>query len=183
MARDLWGQPASLGGEIVAAIPRFSLDAPAHPQKVPGLGRMRGTMFRKAIIAIMFGITCVSAGGCLCRADGVSRQAGAPGGKTGADSADYVAATAGKPTGLSGTLLLEDHATPLKDVRIVLRKSGQAPVLAEAYTDLIGNFTLTGALSHNSYLVEIDSPEYAGSLTITVEPDQDNWREIIAHKR
>lgn len=146
-------------------------------RKVAGhFRRMRGIMFRKTIIAFLFGISCVSAGGCLHRADDVSRQAaGAPAG--------LAASTAGKPTGLSGTILREDHATPLPGVRVVLRKSGQAPVIAETYTDIIGNFTLTEVVSGESYLVEIDSPDYAGSLTITAEPDQDNWREIIAHKR
>ncbi|GFE61972.1 hypothetical protein [Geobacter sp. AOG2] len=132
-------------------------------------------MVGKFVIALMLGGLCVSAGGCVHRAGGVSRQA--------ADPAALAGAAAGKPTGMCGTLLMEDRATPLPGVHIVLRKSGQAPIVGETYTDLIGNFTLTGALSGETYLVEVDSPEHAGSMTITAAPDQDNWHEIIAHKR
>ena len=144
---------------------------------------MRGIMFRKTIIALLVGISCGAMGGCLHRGDGVSRQAGAAGDRVGANPGGLVAATAHKPTGLSGTVLLEDRATPLPGAHIILRENGRTPVVAETYTDLIGNFTLTGVLSHHSYLVELDSPDYAGSMTITAEPDQDNWHEIIVRKR
>jgi len=131
-------------------------------------------MFGKSMIALVLGIFCLSAGGCLHRAADVPRQGGAAASAT---------ATAGTPTGLSGTLLLEDRATPLPGVRVVLKKSGQASVVAETYTDLIGNFSLDGVVPNDSYLVEIDSPDYAASATVTVEPGSDNWREIIVRKR
>jgi hypothetical protein len=68
-------------------------------------------------------------------------------------------------------------------VRVVLKKSGQAAIVAETHADIIGNYTLSESLPPDTYIVEVASPEYAGSVPVKVEPNTDNWHELIVHKR
>lgn len=140
-------------------------------------------MSRKLIIIILFGISCLSLSGCLCRGDGAFRETGDSGNKTKNIPRPSLAVEDGKPTFVSGTVLLEDRATPLNGVHVILRKQGQAPVVANGQTDHIGNFSLTGLFSRDSYTIEVDSAEYVGGKTIMVEPNRDNWHEIIVYKR
>lgn len=140
-------------------------------------------MCGKFIIAMLFGICCLSLCGCLYRGDGVFKQIGDSDYKARVSLMNLVVVADGKPTYVSGTVLLEDHVTPLKGVHVILRKKDQAPVVANGQTDHIGNFSLTGLFSHDSYTIEVDSSEYAGGKTIMVEPNRDNWHEIFVNRR
>lgn len=130
-------------------------------------------MFGKFIITILFGISCISLSGCIGKGDGALRQNGL----------HSTAGDATAPTLVSGTILREDHVTPLSGVHVVLKRKMHEMVVSSAYTDHIGNFSLTGPFSRDDYTIEIDSPEYAGGKTILVEINRDNWHEIIAYKR
>ncbi|QEM67444.1 hypothetical protein FO488_04335 [Geobacter sp. FeAm09] len=132
-------------------------------------------MFGKIIIAILLGISCASLSGCLHRGNVAPGPAGAAGTAAGP--------TAAAPTIISGTVLREDRVTPVSDVHVVLRKKTHEAPPSSAYTDHIGNFSVTEPFDRGDYSIEIDSPEYVGGKTILVEPGRDNWHEIIVYKR
>ena len=94
-----------------------------------------------------------------------------------------IAAADGRPTFVNGTVLLEDHITPLKNVHIILKKNDLRTIASNSYTDHVGAFSMSGILHNESYVIEIDSPEYLGSKEIIVKPNRENLHEIFAHKR
>lgn len=140
-------------------------------------------MIRKLIITTFFGIFYLSISGCLYRGDGVFKKIGDSDYKARINLLNLFAAADGRPTYICGTVLLEDHLTPLKNAHIVLKKRAQQSIVSNTHTDPTGNFNMSGILSHDSYIIEIDSPDYLGNKVIMVEPNRNNWHEIIAHKR
>lgn len=140
-------------------------------------------MIRKFIITTFFGILYLLISGCLYRGDGVFKKIGDSDYKARINFMNLFAIADGRPTYICGAVLLEDHLTPLKSVHIILKKKDQLSIVSNTHTDHTGNFNMSGILTRDSYIIEIDSPEYLGNKAIIVEPNRNNWHEIIAHKR
>ncbi len=140
-------------------------------------------MLNKIIMLTLFGVLCLSISGCLYRGDGAFKRIGDSDYKARINFMNLFAVADGRPTYVRGSVLLEDRITPLKNTHIILKKKDQQAIVSNTYTDHIGNFSMSGILSNDSYTIEINSPEYLGNKEIIVEPNKNNMHEIIAHKR
>lgn len=120
---------------------------------------------------------------CLYRGDGAFKQIGNSDYKLKLNFMNFFVAADGHPTYVSGSVLREDSITPLKKVLVVLKKNNQQAIVSKAQTDHTGSFTMSGILSNDLYVIELDSPEYSGRKEIIVEPNRRNSLEIIAQKR
>jgi hypothetical protein len=140
-------------------------------------------MSTKFKMTILFGIICLTISGCLYRGEGVFKQVGDSDYKLRVNALGLLAVADGRPTYVNGTVLLEDHITPLKNVHILLKKNDLRTIASNSYTDHVGAYNMSGILQNETYVIEIDSPEYRGSKEIMVKPNRDNLHEIIAYKR
>lgn len=129
------------------------------------------------------GVFCLCVCGCLYRGDGPFKKIGDSDYKARINFMNLFAVADGRPTYVCGVVLLEDRITPLKDTVITLKKYNQQSIVSHTNTDNTGNFNMSGILVRDSFLIEIDSPDYFGEKKITVEPNKNNWHEIIAHKK
>jgi len=82
-----------------------------------------------------------------------------------------------------GIVLLEDHATPLVDTHIVLKKQSGELLASDGFTNDSGMFIFAQLLQNGAYVVEIDSPGYVGSKSFKVETDKSVRLEIFATKK
>lgn len=89
----------------------------------------------------------------------------------------------GRPTYVRGVALLEDGLTPLKGSAIRLKTSDDKTIVSHTSTDHTGSFSMSRILTRDTFVIEVDSPDYSGRKEVTVEPGQNNWHEIIAHKK
>jgi len=140
-------------------------------------------MLNKIIMLISFGILCLSISSCLYRGDGIFKKIGDSDYRARLDFMNLVAVADGRPTYVCGYVILDNHISPVKNTHLVLKKKGQQEIVSNTYTDHIGKFSMSGILSKDSYVIEIDSLEYQGNYEIVVEPNRNNFHEIIAHKR
>jgi hypothetical protein len=140
-------------------------------------------MIRNLTIITFSGIYILLLTGCLYRGDGVFKKIGDSDYKARVNFMNIITVADGRPTYVCGSVLRADHITPLRNMHVVLKKGEQDSIVSNSYTDQVGNFNMSGILSHDSYIIEIDSPEYRGNKVITVEPNRNNWHEIIALKR
>lgn len=128
-------------------------------------------------------LICLNLCGCLYRSDGAFKQIGDSDYKVRLNFMNLFVVADGRPTYVRGVVLLEDRLTPLKGSAITLKKSDEKTVVSHTYTDHTGNFNMSRILTRDAFVIEIDSPEYSGRKEITIEPNQNNWHEIIAHKK
>lgn len=140
-------------------------------------------MIRRSTVLILSGITCLLLSGCLYRGDGSFKRMGDSDYKVRLNIFNLFVAADGRPTYVGGTVLLEDHMTPLKNTRIILKTKGKETPVSNSYTDHVGRFNMSAILVDDFYDVEIDSAEYIGNKEIKVEHNRENWHEVIAHKR
>lgn len=140
-------------------------------------------MFRKNRLAIILLLFPLLLSGCLFRGDGVFKQIGNSDYKVKMKLLNMFVVADGHPTPVGGIVMLEDRITPLKHANIILKRKSDLSVVSKAFTNHIGYYDMSGILSHDSYLLEIQSPDYTGAKEILVEPGKGNWHEIVATKR
>ncbi|NVN99483.1 MAG: hypothetical protein HXX17_09170 [Geobacteraceae bacterium] len=140
-------------------------------------------MIRHFTTAIIAGISCLLLTSCLYRGDGAFKQIGNSDFKLKLNFMNFFVAADGYPTCVSGAVLREDSITPLKNVLVILKKKNQQAVVSKAQTDHVGSFTMSGILTNDLYVIELDSAEYSGRKEIIVEPNRRNCHEIIAQRR
>jgi hypothetical protein len=140
-------------------------------------------MIRKVATAISLGIYCLFISGCLYRGDGIFNQIGTSNYKTRIQLGQVFVATGGIPSAVCGTVLLEDHITPLKYTKVLLKKSDAEAVISNEHTDHIGKFCMTGILSSDYYVIEVDSPQYIGNKVILVDPNKQGYHDIFARRK
>jgi hypothetical protein len=140
-------------------------------------------MTRKIGSIILLGFLWLSISSCLYRGDGVFKKIGETDYKANINIMNLFVAADGRPTYICGAIFSEDHVTPLKNTRIVLKKKDQPTIVSSTSSDNSGGFNMTGLFSNDYYTLEIDSPDYRGNKTIKIEPNRNNWHEIFAMKR
>lgn len=137
----------------------------------------------KFMIIILSGLTCLLISGCLVRGDGLFKKVGDSDYKARINLMDLFIVADGSPTYVCGTVLLEDHITPLKNTHITLVKNNDKTIVANAYTDHTGSFVMSGIFKQDTYAFEVDSPEYLTDKEIIIEPGKNKGYEIIVHKK
>ncbi len=134
-------------------------------------------------IIFTLGIIYLSISGCLYRGDGVFKKIGDTDYKAKINVMNLFVAADGSPTYVCGAVLLEDHITPLRNTRIILKKKDQQAIVSNTITDNTGSFNMTGLFSKDYYTLEIDSPDYFVKKIITIEPNKNNWHDLYANKK
>ncbi len=132
---------------------------------------------------IVLGVLYVPISGCMYRGDGVFKQIGTTDYKARLNLQNMFVAADGNPTNITGTVVLDDMFTPVKNTAVVLRKKDQPKVITTVNTDSAGRFTLSGLFSNDDYTIEIDSREYSAVKTIRVEPSRRNHHELFARRK
>ncbi|OGT97445.1 MAG: hypothetical protein A2X80_12675 [Geobacteraceae bacterium GWB2_52_12] len=139
-------------------------------------------MSRKPLFFIWSVLLCLTASGCLYRGEGIFKKIGNSDYKASVHFMNIFVAADGRPTYVCGAVSREDGITPVKNTHIVLKAKDKA-VVSHGHTDHIGIFKLSALMAEDSYLLEIDSPDYFGSKSIVVKPNKNNWHELVAHKK
>jgi hypothetical protein len=128
-------------------------------------------------------IICLSISGCLYRGDGVFKKIGDSDYKAKINVMNLFVAADGSPTYVCGAVLLEDRITPLRNAHIILKKKEHQGIISNTTTDNTGAFNMTGIYSNDYYTLEVDSSVYYAKKLIMIEPNKNNWHEIIANKK
>jgi hypothetical protein len=139
-------------------------------------------IMKRVAVGIVFWMLCMSGSGCMYRGEGIFKKISDSDYKARVNLGVFAVAD-GRPTYVSGSVLLEDHMTPLKNTHILLRSKEQSAIVSNSYTDHVGRFSMSGILQNDSYIVEIDSQEYLGNKEIVVNANRVNSHDIFAHKK
>lgn len=137
----------------------------------------------KKLIAAFLLISNLSISGCMYREYDPFKQSNDADYKFRLNFFGLFAKKEAQPTCLIGVVLLEDNITPLGNTHILLKKVRGQILVSDNHTDNSGMFIFTQLLQGDSYVIEIDSPNFAGSKGFIVDPIKSNRIEIIANKK